>query len=296
MQGEASFTWLRVIVPGGYLVGTVALIVGGHLDVLTIVLLHLVLNVVTLAAILLALARGGIPLRGRPDPGLARQMLTYGATIHVGTIAALTTMHLDQVLMAAWLPPHDLGLYVVAVSAAGVTYLVAQTVQLAVTPSIMPRSSAAERAGALQAVFRRYVILSLLLTLVLGALLPVAIPLVFGRAFEGAVRPAEVLLVGAFFFGANIVLAGGAQALGTPWIGSRAQIGGLMATVVLLPLLLPTLGIVGAALASTGAWVTTFTIVTAVLCRTHGIPVTDLVRITSRDVISLLDVRAVLKG
>src|SRR5206468_3161522 len=49
LQGQmriVAFNWLRVILPAGYLLGTVVLIASGRLALLNIVFLHLLLNVI----------------------------------------------------------------------------------------------------------------------------------------------------------------------------------------------------------------------------------------------------------
>ena len=111
-------------------------------------------------------------------------MLEYGCKIHVGQISGLANLSLDQVLIAALLPPAYLGLYVVAVSSAGLSQMFSQAVQTVTTPGIAQKESEAERAVALQGVFRGYWLLSLVITFAIGVLLPLAIPLVFGRRFQ----------------------------------------------------------------------------------------------------------------
>nr|MDQ6925802.1 polysaccharide biosynthesis C-terminal domain-containing protein [Candidatus Eremiobacteraeota bacterium] len=128
----------------------------------------------------------------------------------------------------------------------------------------------------LQATFRKYALVSVAGTVVLAAVLPFAIPFVYGRAFAGAVSPALVLLAAGLCLGAKQVLAGGAQALGDPWLASRSEIIGAVVTICLLPVLLPRLGIMGAALATLAAYATQLVVVLAGLSRTHAIGVPSL--------------------
>ena len=100
--------------------------------------------------------------------------------------------------------------------------------------------------------------------------------------------PAEVLLLGVLFIGAKEVLAGAAQALGDPWSGSQAHLWALGVTVILLYLLLPSWGIMGAAAATTTAYATQLVIVTYRLRRLHGISPADLFRIGPDDVSATL--------
>jgi O-antigen/teichoic acid export membrane protein len=286
LQGRmhmSAFNWLRTIIPFGYLAGTVALAMTGRLVLLNIVILHLGLAVAMWFGAMAVLLRLGIRPGFRPDVGLGKDMLRYGAKVQVGSVSGQANQSLDQVLMAAWLPPAYLGLYVVAVSSAALSQLFSGSVKMAATPSIAQRESRSERAAVLQGVFRRYWLLSFLIALAISAFLPIAIPVVFGIRFKAAIWPAEVLLVGTFLAGAMEVLAGGAQALGDPWLGSRAQLGALAVTVLLLYLLLPRMGIMGAAIATTAACATQLLIVVAGLRSSHAIPAMSLFRLRAGD-------------
>jgi O-antigen/teichoic acid export membrane protein len=293
LQGRmhmSAFNWLRTITPFGYLAGTIALAVSGQLVLINIVLLHLGLSLVTWLGAMSILYKIGI----RPSPQLDREtgqdMLKYGAKVHIGDVSGLANQSLDQVLMAAWLPPAYLGLYVVAVSAASISGIFSGTVQMVATPSITQRQTPKERAAVLQGVFRRYWLLSFFIAAMFAAILPLAIPLVFGVSFKAAIWPAEVLLIGVFLMGAREVLAGGARALGDPWLGSKAHIGALLVTGVLLYFLLPKMGIMGAAIATSAACATQLLIVIAGLQSFHAIPATSLFRVTAGDVGSVFRV------
>lgn len=293
LQGRmhiAAFNWLRLILPVGYLSGTVMLILSGGLTLSNIILLHLLLNFIALFAALLSLWRAGVRLSFRVDGALAKQMLKYGAKIHVGSIFGLANSSLDQALMAAFLPSRYLGLYVAAVGAAGVAQVFSQAVQMVSTPSITQRASVGERTAVLQGVFRRYWILSLPVAVALAAILPFSIPIVFGSEFKEAIWAAEILLIGSLLIGARNVLSGGANALGDPWLGSKAQLWAMGATVILLGALLPLLGIVGAAIASTAACAIQLGVVVHGLRVSHAIRPAELFRINHSDVSSAFQI------
>ena len=298
LQGQmriASFNWLRIILPAGYLTGTVMLILAGRPSLFNIIALQLVLAVIVLIATLMSLSRAGVRLSFGVDGSLTKRMLKYGAKIQIGGITGMANTSLDQVLMAAWLPPDRLGLYVVAVSAASLAQVFSQAVQSVLTPSITQKESLAERASVLQSAFRRYWLLSFLVTLGIAALLPLAIPLVFGSNFKEAIWPAEVLLLGIFFIGAKEVLGGGAQALGDPWLGTRSQLVALVVTIVLLYLLLPGLGVMGAAIATAAAYWTQLAVVSYGLRKNHGISLRGLFSVKTTDLLSALNIYGLIK-
>ena len=293
LQGRmriVAFNWLRLILPAGYLLGTVVLIASGGLALLNIIFLHLLLNVIVLVATLIALSRSGVRLRFRVDGALAKKMVRYGAKVHVGTVSGLANSSLDQVLMAAFLPSRYLGLYVAAVGAAGVAQVFSLAVQMVSTPSIARRESVEERTAVLKGVFRRYWILSLPLALALATILPFGIPIIFGAEFKGAIWAAEILLIGSLLIGARDVLSGGANALGDPWLGSKAQLWAMGATVILLCGLLPVLGIIGAAIANAAACAVQLGVILYGLRVSHAIPSAALFRIDHGDISSAFQI------
>jgi O-antigen/teichoic acid export membrane protein len=287
LQGQmrmTAFNLLRAILPIGYLLGTVALKIAEQLTLSNIVRLHIGLQTAVLLGRLVTLWRAGIRPRLRVDRGLATEMGKYGAKVQAGTVTGLANQNLDQMVMAAWLPPADLGLYVAAVSAAIVPQVFSQAVQTVATPSIARAETTAARINILRRVFQRYWLLSGVMACVLAAALPVAIPLVFGAAFKGAIGPAEILLLGTFLIGAKEVLASGANALGDPWLSSKAQIWAVGVTIALLYLLLPPLGIWGAAIASAAAYATQLIVMVHGLRRMHEISPATLFRIRLADI------------
>jgi O-antigen/teichoic acid export membrane protein len=222
-------------------------------------------------------------------------MVRYGAKVHVGTVSGLANSSLDQVLMAALLPSRYLGLYVAAVAASGVAQVFSLAVQLVSTPSIAQRESEEERTAVLLAVFRRYWILSLPVALALAATLPFGIPIIFGAEFKDAVWAAEILLIGSVMIGARDVLSGGANALGNPWLGSKAHLWAMGAMAILLCALLPVLGIIGAAIANATACAVQLGVIVYGLRVSHAIPSAELFRIGHGDISSAFQIFSGLK-
>jgi O-antigen/teichoic acid export membrane protein len=201
----------------------------------------------------------------------------------IGDLSQAANLRLDQVLMAGMLPAVQLGWYVTAVSAAGLAQTLSTAVKMVVIPSVANQAEVSIRVSMLRRAFQRYWILSLIITLLVAVALPVLIPLVFGEEFRPSILVAEVLLLGALFIGAKEVLTGGAQALGNPWLGSRAELLALGVTVVLLLVLLPVMGIMGAAIASAAAYFASLVALVYGLRQEYVISVGDLFRIQTED-------------
>jgi O-antigen/teichoic acid export membrane protein len=95
--------------------------------------------------------------------------------------------------------------------------------------------------------------------------------LLYGEQFDTAVTPARVLLVGMLLAGASGVASAYLYGRGTPGLNSIVLGLGLVVTVVLDLLLIPQFGALGAAVASTAAYLAT-----------DGLLIVLLVRLSSR--------------
>jgi O-antigen/teichoic acid export membrane protein len=281
-----ALNWLNAVIPAGYLLGTIVLMGLGKLVLINIVQLHLCLNLLVLICTFITLARTGIYPNFKIDPLLAKSILAYGAKVHVGQVSGFANLNLDQALIAAWLPPAALGLYVVAVTSAGMFQIFSAAVQTVAMPSIARQDTAEARRRVFERVFSRYWLLSILLFLALAAVLPLAIPLIYGDAFRLSLIPAEILLLGALFMGARTLLTSGVAALGDPWLVSKASLIALPVTLVLLYLLLPSLGLIGAALASTAAYFAELAVVVSGCYRRHTISPRSLFQLRLNDIYS----------
>ena len=291
LQGQlrlAAFNALRLIIPAGYLSATVGLRIAGSLGVGGVVGSIILLNLMALALVSIAYFRGeeGTP----PDfgGGQVRELVAYGLRSHGAGIAGQLNLRLDQPIIALILSPAQLGLYVAAVSAANITQMMPQAVKLVVTPSIARIDSAIDRATALRSAFSAYWGLSLVGAAAMAIVLPVGIPLVYGREFSAVTLTAEILLAASVFLGAKTVLTGGVQALGEPWLASKAEILALPVSAVLLLLLVPWLGTEGAALASLATYGVALAFILHGLKARFGIPVRELFRVDPRSTATLV--------
>jgi O-antigen/teichoic acid export membrane protein len=83
------------------------------------------------------------------------------------------------------------------------------------------------------------------------------VPTLFGRTFDGAVVPAQILLIGLAAEGAAGVVTAFLYGRGRPGLNSVAAATGLVVTLILDVILIPRLGAIGAAIASSAAYLTT---------------------------------------
>jgi O-antigen/teichoic acid export membrane protein len=197
-----------------------------------------------------ALVARRVPGPFTPDLQKLPSMLEYGLPCMMTGMPQMLNLRLDQMLMAALLSPRDLGLYVVAVAWSSAAAPLLNAVGAVMTPAVASATDAAHGARRLAAGARITAALAIMLCLILGAMTPVAIVLLFGEHFRASIPAALILVPAAGILGLNLVLQEGLRGMGRPYAVLRAELAGLAVTAVALIALLRPMGIMGAAIAS----------------------------------------------
>lgn len=252
LRGARRFTsWnLYRVVPGlawlGILVGSG---VAGHFDAVVLSRWYLVGLAVTGLPFLIIVKRA---LRGslRPRVAFAPKLVRFGLPSVLTTVPQTVNLRLDQLLIIAFLPSRPLGYYVVAVAWSGATAPLLAAVGSVLFPHVAGEPSPLQRARMLGTALQGGAIVASSLAVLLAALAPFVLPLVFGKRFGPSVPSAMVLAPA----GAILVWAGiaeeGLRGLGHPRAVLAAEGVGAVVTVAALPGLLAAWGILGAAVAS----------------------------------------------
>jgi O-antigen/teichoic acid export membrane protein len=180
----------------------------------------------------------------------ARELLRYGLPSALMIPAGLLNLQLDQLMMAAWLPSHLLGLYAVSVSWSGLM----SPAFGALGSMVFPTLAAARDPDSRRAIVARSTRLAVLGVVILGAGLaactPLLLPLFFGRSFAPAVPVALILVAASMVLNLSGLCGEILRGLGAPRWPLFSQIAGLPVTVGLLLLLLPRWSIMGAGVSS----------------------------------------------
>jgi O-antigen/teichoic acid export membrane protein len=182
--------------------------------------------------------------------GMARELLSYGLRSHAGNLAVTVAAQLDILLLAALVPPRELGYYVVATSAAIAGSLIPAAVSLVLFPTFATQpTDAAPRALARFLLWGFAGALVLFPTLML--IVPVALPLVYGPPFTAAAHLSLILVPGYLLRGAGQMLSAILRGSGSPMRASGGQIVGLVVLGTLVPIGISMRGAEGAAIAVT---------------------------------------------
>ncbi len=177
----------------------------------------------------------------------------YGIVSHVAALSQFLNYRLDTFILAIFSSPVMVGFYNIAVGMAERLWIVSS----APTTLMFPKAAAgveAETVNLTARLGRQVIIFSLVGAVVMAALAWPVIVLFYGREFLPALVPLFILLPGIVLLGFGRVVGAHLFGSGKPHYGAKISLIALALTVVLDLILIPRIGIIGAALASTIAY------------------------------------------
>lgn len=201
-----------------------------------------------------------------PSLRLARRIYGFGARGQLGNILLLLNLRLDFAILGVLAGPATLGVYAIASRYAELLRLLPVSVFWVFYPAYA-RSERAASMASTRALIPRLGALSLVLAIPVGLSAIVALPLIFGPAFQAGVLPCQILLVGLVAEGVGGIVTPYLYGEGRPGLNSLAMGAGVAVTVALDLLLIPRFGAVGAAVASSAAYATVTAVLLAIFWR-----------------------------
>lgn len=187
--------------------------------------------------------------------GYLRPALRYGAKAHLGNLVSFLNYRTDIFLVNLFVGPAGAGIYSIAVRLVEQLWIISQAVSTVLLPRLSAMTGDDAGRRALTPVIARFVLWATLLTA--GVLAAVAAPLIealFGAEFRVAIPALMVLLPGVVLFSCSRVLANDLAARGLVGVNLALAVGILVVNVTGNMLLIPAYGIIGAALATTIAY------------------------------------------
>ncbi len=203
------------------------------------------------------LLRGGfLAGAGRPSLTMARQIYTFGTRGQLGTLMQLLNLRFNFILLGGLAGPAALGIYAVAAKYAEFLRLLPIAANWVLYPQFA-RSEAGHAKKTSRSLILRAGAITAVASIPLAVGASFVIPILFGQVFTGAVLPARILLIGLAAEGVGGVVTAFLFGRGRPGLNSLAAGAGVLVTLVLDLILIPRYGAVGAAVASSAAYLTT---------------------------------------
>jgi O-antigen/teichoic acid export membrane protein len=229
------------------------------------------------AAIVLGVLLRVVAAWRRPmwDSRLWWRVLTFALPVHAGTIAAYLNYRVDEFIVAAYLPIEALGLYAIAAGLAERIWIIPGSVATVLLPHLTNRRS--DDATISAAICRHVIMWTGAACIVVWAIADPVITVLFSHSFAGAVQPLRWLLPGIFTLSIGKVLVAELLAREKPRYTVWASGAGVVTNIVGNLLLVPRIGIVGAAIASSVSYSILSVILIVWYLRVTGLTWTTLV-------------------
>jgi O-antigen/teichoic acid export membrane protein len=208
--------------------------------------------------------------RGAGAPSVGRRFLvSFGLRGLLSSLSAVDVLRPDQVVLALFLSPAALGLYVVGLAFTNLPYFVAKSVGLITFPWVASQPEKGEARRTMWSLLWLTTGIALVLVAGLCASAHWLVPFFFGGEFSDAVTVTYIVLPGTVFLSARRVLSEGLKGRGYPLTGTLGELLSLAWAAVALAVFVPLWGIQGAAVALSSSYVVSLLLL-VVLAARHG--------------------------
>lgn len=235
------------------------LVVVVHLGVAGAMLASVLGSAAVIMPLLFVLGRENISLKPVWNRPYLRSALGFGMMVQFSNILVQVTARLDLLFVYRIAGPASAGMYSIALTVGALVGSVPIAISYAAFPRL-PKLDDAQASELTAGIFRTGLAAAIACSVVLAALAPFVIPLVFGSAYGDAVAPTLILIpAGALWSGQWILCrASAARTVARPLLVSFAASFAIM--VLLDVVLIGSFGTVGAAVASLVASVAGFAV------------------------------------
>jgi O-antigen/teichoic acid export membrane protein len=209
---------------------------------------------------------------------LLKKSFSFGLQVCIGNLAMFLVYRINQGILG-YMEPYGIDLVQIGLFAAAV----ALTERMRILPgslgqAFLPRlaNELAERQGQVPSVYRYSLVISIASMFAMAAAGVGVILLLLKPIYIGSIVPFLILLPGVAALGGASILASDLLTRGKPYFNTAIAWANLGLNVVLNLLLIPVMGIAGAALTSTICYGITLTATTIIYLRVSGVPVREM--------------------
>ena len=135
----------------------------------------------------------------------------------------MLNLRLDQMLMAAFLPSSQLGLYVVAVAWSSAVSPLLTSIGTTLLPAVASADDHARASARMSEGVRMTALMAIVVCALVAAMAPFVIRFLYGVRFSGAIPAALILVPAAGVLGVNFSVQEGIRGFGRPYLVLRAE-------------------------------------------------------------------------
>jgi O-antigen/teichoic acid export membrane protein len=155
---------------------------------------------------------------------LRRRIRKFGLHGHIGAIAPVDGLRLDQLAASIFLAPAALGIYIVGYAFTNLPKFISQSAGMVAYPAIAQRQGFAEKERLVWRYFWGVTFTNCAISAILIVAMPFLVALFFGKEFLASVSIAQILLIGTTFAASRRILVEGLRGHGYPQVSSLAEV------------------------------------------------------------------------
>lgn len=202
--------------------------------------------------------------------GYIKDVYQYGIKAYFGNVIGFLNYRVELFLLGYFLPFSTVGYYSVAVGLAEMLWLVSQSAGTMIFPMVSAEQDEGRKKTITPLVMRTVLGITLMGAVILYFLAGWFIPLVYSNLYDSSVPLFKILLPGIVFISGSRVLANDIAGRGKPILNTYVGGVGFLIQLVLNLSLIPIYGAIGAAWASTTAYLFLMAVRLVVYMRISG--------------------------
>lgn len=217
------------------------------------------------------------------NKGLFKDFFDYGYKVHLGNIATFLHLRIDTWMINIFLNPAMVGFYSVGVEIAERIWLISQSAGVTIFPRISSEKDKERLKKFTPLVNRNILFLTLVGAILFFFLSRWIIVFLYSEKFLKSVLPFQILLVGMVAISGGRVISNDLAGRGKPMINTYIAIVSVILNILLNLILIPKLGIVGAAWATSVSYTFTFILKIIAYSKISGNPIREVIFIKKSD-------------
>ncbi|MFC0272283.1 oligosaccharide flippase family protein [Metabacillus herbersteinensis] len=257
---------------------------------------YLILFVVSSLLRMLFFVKGlGINFKFSINATLIKQEIKYGFVAYLSALFIFLNYRADQFLIKSMLGIESLGIYSIAVNLAELAFLVPMSVTSALTGRLYNINNEIEDKKFIIYSTIKYTFYIAMIVSIIGMGMTPLIPFIYGQSFSDASNITFVLFIGIIFASIGKVSYAYFITEGRPIIHTIVTAITLLCNIILNIILIPYLGMMGAALASTLSYFIYGLLYIIIFVTKEGFTIKELLVPEKKDLLLLFNVLNVVK-
>jgi len=244
---------VQIIYSTSYLFFVFILVYIFHFWVLGVIISVIIANLISITINLWLIKKNGYSFLPNLNLKLLKESIAYGVKSQLGNVLQFFNYRLDMFLVGFFLGTASVGIYAISVGMAELLWFIPTSMGTILFPMVADEMQ--EKSDQfISLICRQTLFLVMIVAFILFSISKFVIPFFYGKQFLAAIMPFNILLPGIILIGVHKVLIFALMGKGYPQYMSYSSAIALFVTLGLDFILIPRLGVTGAALASTLAY------------------------------------------